>query len=105
MQRIMQLTQDQKRAILSHRRTYIAHMMQLSKLRKQLLQQLHSEPALELSNSDLEARQTCEDRILRQLENCTVEATLRYFEYMGSVGHGVSPCLACSFMHSPLQPS
>ena len=90
MQRILQLTEDQKRAILSHRRTYIAHMTQLSKLRKQLLQQLHSETALELSNGELEARQTCEDQILRQLENCTVEANWQYFHYVGSVGHDVS---------------
>ena len=90
MQRILQLTEDQKRAILSHRRTYIAHMTQLSKVRKQLLQQLHSETALELSNGELEARQTCEDQILRQLENCTVEANRQYFHYVGSVGHDVS---------------
>jgi len=105
MQRILQLTQDQKRAILSHRRMYIAHMTQLSKLRKQLLQQLHSEPALELSNGELEARQTCEDKILRQLENCTLEANRRYFQYMGSVGHEVTPYPACGFMYSPFQPS
>ncbi|KAL0021152.1 hypothetical protein WJX77_005530 [Trebouxia sp. C0004] len=64
-------------------------MAQLSKLRKQLLQQLHSEPELDLSSVELEARQRSEDRILRQLDNCTLEANRRYFEYMGSVGHDV----------------
>ncbi|DBA88331.1 hypothetical protein WJX79_008521 [Trebouxia sp. C0005] len=85
--RILQLTEDQKRAILSYRRIYISHMAQLSELRKQLLQQLHSESAVELSNGALEARQTCEDQILRQLENCTVAANRQYFHYVGSVGH------------------
>ncbi|KAA6418861.1 MAG: hypothetical protein FRX49_11217 [Trebouxia sp. A1-2] len=85
--RILQLTEDQKRAILSHRRMYISHMARLSELRKQLLQRLHSESAVELSNGALEARQTCEDQILRQLENCTVEANRQYFHYVGSVGH------------------
>ena len=91
MQRILQFTEDQKRALLSHRCTYIAHMTQLSKSREQLLQQLHNETALELSNGELEARQTCEDQILRHLENCTVEANRRYFHYVGAVGHDVSP--------------
>jgi len=104
MQRILQLTEDQKRALLSHRRTYIAHMTQLSKLRKQLLQQLHSETALELSNGELEARQTCEDQILRQLENCTVEANRRYFHYVGAVGHDVSLVSACG-TYLPFQAS
>lgn len=87
--RILQLTEDQKRAILSHRRMYITHMAQLSKLRRQLLQQLHVEPALELSNGELDARQTSEDQILRQLENCTVQANRQYFHYVGAVGHDV----------------
>ncbi|DBB18370.1 hypothetical protein WJX82_002868 [Trebouxia sp. C0006] len=87
--RILQFTEDQKRALLSHRCTYIAHMTQLSKSREQLLQQLHNETALELSNGELEARQTCEDQILRHLENCTVEANRRYFHYVGAVGHDV----------------
>ena len=104
MQHILQFTEDQKRALLSHRRTYIAHMTQLSKLRKQLLQQLHSETALELSNGELEARQTCEDQTLRQLENCTVEANRRYFDYVGAVGHDVSLLPACG-TSLPFQPS
>ena len=104
MQRILQLTEDQKRAILSHRRMYITHMAQLSKLRKQLLQQLHSESSVEFSNGELEARQSCEDQILRQLENCTVEANRRYFHYVGSVGHDVTLFPACG-TYSPFQPS
>ena len=104
MQRILQLTEDQKRAILSHRRMYISHMARLSELRKQLLQRLHSESAVELSNGALEARQTCEDQILRQLENCTVEANRQYFHYVGSVGHDVGFFAACG-TYSPVQPS
>ena len=104
MQHILHFTEDQKRALLSHRRTYIAHMTQLSKLRKQLLQQLHSETALEISNGELEARQTCEDQTLRQLENCTVEANRRYFDYVGAVGHDVSLLPACG-TSLPFQPS
>ena len=104
MQRILQLTEDQMRAILSHRRMYITHMAQLSKLRRQLLQQLHVEPALELSNGELDARQTSEDQILRQLENCTVQANRQYFDYVGAVGHDVSLLPACGMSSPPTKP-
>ena len=89
MQRMIQLTEDQKAAICMQRRAYIVRMARIAHRRQRLLQQLQQAPAVKLNTCQLESSCDAEENIVQQLQSCTLEENMLYVELLGNVGRGV----------------